>query len=124
MTTSLTPSDVLNRAADLLEKEEELKWGIGEFFGSPSLTDERCEVCGHGAIGYAALPEVRKAVKNGLFGKAIALFCEAEGMPNSVLCMAAVRARKVGLTYSFNDNIARSKEDVIAKLRQAANITD
>jgi hypothetical protein len=119
----LTASDLLNQAALLLEQENIFKWGRGTFFRP--TPEGGCAACAHGAIDYCASPLIRKRIADGMrHAQQIYRYGGDtwDGFYDNTKAadQAHLKARKVGLTYDFNDERGRTKEEVIAKLREAA----
>ena len=112
-----TPQQILTEAADLLEKEELVKWGQGRYFWpseSFSSSSPACVVCAHGAIAYCADLEIQSmALVDAI--KADSTYIE-KNKAHSI-------AKKAGLYYGFNDFPGRTKQEVIDKLREAANLS-
>jgi hypothetical protein len=139
-----TASQILNEAADLLE--EEGRWGKGRYF-RPGDSNKGCIMCAHGAIAYCGNPRVKELAQMSPFNGAPSLVNKgltlADISPNSSiietaqkenltteqyfvkhygeLAVAHYKAYQVGLSVDFNDSVRTTKEQVIAKLREAAS---
>lgn len=111
----LTAKQILLEAAQLLS--EEGRWGKFKFF---QYTENGCQMCAHGAIIYCAAPQIRKLIneREEITTVTSAMYFQGN---NYELQKAQQMARKAGISYAYNDMDAKTKEDVIAKLLEAAN---
>ncbi len=119
-----TTQDILNEAADLLQAEG--RWGKGSFF-APKPNNTGCTMCAHGAIAYCGDRAIREMIESNNFGRAgdainDILYCWINNIQAQNIRQAHTNAKQVGLTYAFNDGASTTKEEVIAKLRQAAQL--
>lgn len=130
-------NEILLEAAILLE--EEGKWIQGDNF---EFNDKGCSMCAHGAIAYCGLAEVREKVLQGnraATSSPVAMFAVKEERYADLAyqenltveqylakhykgetTVAHYKAAQVGLTFAYNDAPNTTKQDVIAKLRLAA----
>ncbi len=127
-----TSTDILLEAADLLE--EEGRWHQGTYFAKTK--DGGCKMCAHGAIAYCGNPEVRRRLVDwdhpidAVVANRIPL--EADNLCLSTehwiakrwdeVGVAHYKAQRVGLTFDYNDKYTTTKQDVINKLREAAQV--
>ena len=126
-----TPQQILTEAADLLE--EEGRWGRGRLFNFQSNFQEEtsnqsvCMMCAHGAIAYCGEPKVKSRILEGKKPFYHFEFAHDDGKNDrnrhlyKNVQMAHWMAAKAGLTTQFNDAKNRTQQEVIAKLREAAN---
>lgn len=123
-----TASDILLEAASLLE--EEGRWCKGVYFYP---TANGCQMCAHGAISYCGNPFIRENIVGNLplntaqantqanYGWSVSVSVSPDYATN--LHKAHQQADKVGLTIAWNDAPERTKQEVIAKLREAAQLS-
>lgn len=105
-----TSAQILNDAADTLERGN---WVQGTFV---KVVDNQPCFCAHGAIQYCGNKAFYDAVEKKNLDAA------ADAAVTDVQNIAHQYARGVGLSYFFNDTSDRTKEEVIAKLREAAQV--
>ena len=120
MENSKTAATILNDAADLLT--EEGKWSKGALFRGIG-SDNGCSMCAHGAIEYCGESKVRNAVLQGQLPS----IAGWDGDYRSIITPTKTAHRladQVGLTTTFNDWGTTTKEQVIDKLRQAAQLAE
>ena len=129
-TDKKTAAQILTEAANLLEQEG--KWHQGNYF---KQIDNGCAMCAHGAIAYCGNEQVKNEVDKPsyYFSHMLVANIINSRMPaviestanvkrsNDELKLAHQIACVVGLTADYNDNPKTTKQDVINKLRQAAN---
>lgn len=136
-----TSSDILLEAATLLK--EEGRWGRGKYF---DLTEQGCAMCAHGAIAYCGNPYIKNHVDKEFLQVATQIAAStmtwvevATGAIKVVLenltsaqyirkhygevGLAHYKATKAGLTFDYNDNPNTTQQDVVNKLRKAAQLT-
>lgn len=117
-----TYQEILLEAADLLEKEEQFSWTQNGCYFSFDRQSGNCSMCAHGAIAYCGeLLWVKGLVDNKILdvGNILTVNPNKNGTPTQV---AHYKAISVGLTFDYNDSHKTSKQDVVAKLREAATI--
>jgi hypothetical protein len=115
-----TASEILFEAARYLENEG--KWGKNAFFklSPPEESDGACVMCAHGAIAFCGNKDVKEAISNREGNKASRMVSDTKH--GSPIRLAHDYAFQVGLDYWFNDMCAKTKEDVINKIREAGNL--
>lgn len=113
-----TASEILFESARYLENEG--KWGKNAFFrlAPPEESSGACAMCAHGAIAFCGNSAIKEVLGNRDVKKAAIMV--GQRSVKSQLQIAHNCAFDVGLDYYFNDNQAKTKEDVINKLREAA----
>ena len=129
-----TTQDILNEAAILLQ--EEGRWTKGRLFAKNTSGDDAkgCSMCAHGAIAYCGDRAIRDLIEENKLGEADQ---KATNVMNGVIRLdiggdinvqkqsvytAHMNAKKVGLTFSYNDAVERTKGEVVAKLHEAAQL--
>lgn len=124
-----TTQDILNEAAILLD--EEGRWIKGRLFKT-NPNGAGCSMCAHGAIAYCGNRAIRDLIEENKMveadNKASAIINGSHSIGGDEFSQrqnvyaAHVNAKKVGLTFSYNDAIARTKAEVIGKLHEAAQL--
>lgn len=114
-----TASEILFESARYLENEG--KWGKNAFFRLAPTEESggACAMCAHGAIAFCGSSAIKEVIGNRDVNKA-AIMMVGQRPSKSQLQIARNCAFEVGLDYHFNDKEAKTKEDVINKLREAA----
>lgn len=137
--TSKTATQFLLEAADLLEHNPSVGWYQNVYV---TLTDgdKWCNLCAHGAIAYCASPDMRQRIRKALYplvgGSLNDVITCGVGFGSSYEWSDKVKATitsrggeqaiahywaaKVGLTFEYNDTPTTTKQNVIDKLREAA----
>ena len=132
-------ADILTRAADLLEHNT--RWGQGGYY---QFDDQGCTMDAHGAIAYCGDPKIKADVLAGITPNPHAVapvsivrtagrfyddFARDKGLTvleymakyyGGAVGAAHYQSAKVGLDFEFNDANGRTREEIIAKLREAA----
>lgn len=134
-----TPAQILNEAADNLEKGT---WYQRTFI---KFIDQKPCFCAHGSIQYCGNKNFYDAVEKDKIPSLVAVAAVAAAGPTAMaeavepieywdkhyaeaypqyrnLFLAHLYAWKAGLSYYFNDQTGRTKEEVIIKLREAAQL--
>ncbi len=121
-----TTQDILNEAAELLDQEG--RWTKGAFFKAKPGS-KGCAMCAHGAIAYCGNRAIRELIEENNLTEACSKTSNGiSGYGGDVaaqqhnLRQAHFNANKVGLNYGFNDSPKTTKEDVINKLHEAAQL--
>lgn len=135
---TLTASEILDRAANLLEEEN--RWAKKTYISFRTVPTEAnpagCSMCAHGAIAYCGSLEVQRAaiIKDIHIGGLIAINIPtgagsgiymdpiSDEIRNNPLMLAHYTAASVGLTFDYNDDLKTTQVDVVRKLRSAAQI--
>ena len=134
MEKTKTASQILNEAADLLT--EEGRWNKGNFWAfKRSVVDpdaKGCSMCAHGAIEYCGSPYFKETIDGGNHPDswsdnlcaAKAAYGRKSGASSNPIAAAHYNAFEVGLSFDFNDAPDTTKQNVINKLREAAQLTE
>lgn len=115
-----TASDILLEAATLLEEDN--RWHKGYY----QITENGCAMCAHTAIAYCGNPIVREKLSKPSPTMVIPMVdrgYQSSSQTDQPVELAHQRAKQVGLTYDYNDDLKTTKQDVINKLREAAQLT-
>lgn len=125
-----TAKQILLEAASILE--EEGRWCTGDFF-TPHYNSKGCAMCAHGAITYCANPQAKQMADNGYWYSAGSKAYSSKVIVDNSFSegyvvehfgqegLAHHKAVKMGLTYHFNDDPNTTQQDIVRKLREAAN---
>jgi hypothetical protein len=123
-----TTQDILNEAAALLE--EEGRWIKGRLFKT-GPNGKGCSMCAHGAIAYCGNRAIRDLIEENKMSQANdvgnAIINGGGGIGDEYsqrksIYAAHQNAKKVGLTFAYNDATIRTKGEVIGKLHEAAQL--
>lgn len=134
-----TSTEILLEAAALLEAEG--KWHRGGYF---YRNNKGCSMCAHGAIAYCGNPDLQSKIDSTSYfalptknyealdkGVSLGSVAEKTNSPSvseaiasqyGQVAVAHYRARKAGLSFEFNDRTTTTKQQVIDKLREAAQL--
>ena len=116
-----TASQILLDTANLLE--EEGRWTQGNYFRR-NKGERGCSMCAHGAIAYCndnTLPNLDRSFQCDVINRNLNAAINYQASDGLTPVQLAHRAAlDIGLTIDFNDQSATTKQQVIVKLREAA----